>query len=728
MAEPRPSLVPSFPTARPAFVTAVLCLIGGWLAAPVGALVVTGTLTAVEAAADQHLVVSEVMTGGAGAADELIEIYNPGPAELPLEGLEVVYVSATGTSPSRRAAWAAGAASVPPGAHVLIANEAGIFASIADAVYASGVAAAGGSIALRIQGASTALDAVGWGTAANAWMEGTAAPAPSAGSSIERLPGRTAGSTQDTDDNLADFALRAVPDPQNSTSPPTPDPGASPSPTPSASPAPTPTPPVSPTPVATLEESATPQPTSTPQPTPSTSDTPTPVPTPMPTPEPTASLPAPMPVADARALPDGATATIAGLALTSWDFTDGGGYVADASGGIAVLLTDGAFARGDLLVVSGTLDDRYAQRTLRTDAAGIVVAGSGVDPHPRQIATGEVSEPVEGQLVHVAGVIDGSPTPLSGAMAFDLDDGSGVARVVVATALGIDLGGWVSGARLDLVGVVGQRDSTGTGVSGYRVQPRAAADVLSLTPPTPEPSPTASHSPGATGSLGATPSPTGGASPPSTPLVAIAEARAAARNTRVRVRGIVTMGTGVEDPRSAIVQDASGAIVLRLSDEAGTLERGAQVEASGARSTYSGMETLRVTQPPVNLGTGPEPAANARSTGGVGEADEARLVVARGSVVATPRRASSGTLSFEIDDGTGALRIVIFAAVGTDPELLGVGAWIEVTGVVGQETSGSQPTRGYRIWPRDPGDVRLLAAAVAAEEQGRADDDAGDRL
>ena len=136
-----------------------------------------------------HLLVSEVMTGGASASDELIELYNPSASALPLEGLEVVYVTATGGTITRKASWAAGAASLSSGAHLLIANGAGVFASIADVTYTNGLAAPGGSVAIRILGASTAIDAVGWGTAASPWMEGTATVAPAAGHSIERLPG-----------------------------------------------------------------------------------------------------------------------------------------------------------------------------------------------------------------------------------------------------------------------------------------------------------------------------------------------------------------------------------------------------------------------------------------------------------------------------------------------------------------------------------------------------------
>jgi hypothetical protein len=146
-----------------------------------------------------HLLVSEVMTGGASASDEFIELYNPTATWLPLEALEVVYVTASGATVSRRATWGAGSPAMPPGGHLLIANESGIFASIADARYASGMAAAGGSVAIRIVGAAGPIDAVGWGTAASAWIEGTPAVAPPAGSSLERLPGGPFGSAQDSE-------------------------------------------------------------------------------------------------------------------------------------------------------------------------------------------------------------------------------------------------------------------------------------------------------------------------------------------------------------------------------------------------------------------------------------------------------------------------------------------------------------------------------------------------
>lgn len=654
-------------------------------------------------AAPDHLVVSEIVTGGTSASDELIELYNPTTGPLPLEGLELVYASASGLTVSRRAAWELGAPEVPSGGHILVAHELGVYAPIADAIYASGMAATGGSVALRIAGAASAIDAVGWGSAAGTWLEGSVPPAPAAGSSLERLPGGALGSTQDTDDNAADFVLRAVPGPENSASPPVPGPSASDSPHPSATSTPAPT--VAPTVAPSVP------PTPSPEPTPSAS------PSAQPTAAPTPS-PAVVPIATARALPDGTEVTIEGVALTGSDFVDGGGYVADESSGLAVLLSDGSFARGDRLRVHGVIDDRYAQRTLRADGADVVRLGTAADPPPIEVATGAVGESVEGRLIRIAGTILSAPTALSGGLAFDVDDGSGPVRLLVGAATGIDVGAWAAGVAVDALGVAGQRDSSGTGSSGYRVQPRDTADILAA-----DPGPSPTDAPSATSTPEATPEPSQAAD-----VISVAAARQLSKGASAVVRGVVTLAPGLVDPTTAVLQDTTGAIVLRVGDEAGPVTRGTRVEVRGVRSTLSGMETLRVSTPPAPLGEAPEPEPDLIRTGDAGEAHEATLVVLRGGLVAAPRRSSAGTVTFEIDDGSGSLRVSIGSSAGIDAAELVTGTWIEVRGVLGQETTGSLPLRGYRVWPRDGADLRVIAPATAgtASGGGSTDDDSMD--
>jgi len=659
-----------------------------------------------------HLVVSEVATGGTSASDEFVELYNPASISLPTEGLELIYVTASGATITRKALWTAGSPEVAPGAHVLIANEAGLYAALADLTYANGLAATGGSIALRVTGASTAIDAVGWGTAASSWMEGSPVAAAPAGHSIERLPGGAAGSTQDTEQNSLDFVELVLPDPQNSGSPPVPSATPAPSPSDDATPAPT----------------ATPSPEVTPTPTPEPTPKPTTEPTPEPTPSPTVVV---LTVAAARELSDGSQVTIEAVSLTDGSFVDGGGYVADPTGGIAVLLSDGTFPSGVLLRATGTIDDRYHQRTLRATAADVTLLGAAGDPMPVVASTGAIGEPLEGQLVAIAGDVASAATELSGGLAFDLDDGSGPVRVFVGDMTGIDTDAWQRGAGLALYGVVGQRDSTGTGSAGYRVQPRTSADVVAVIPPpsdtpTPVPSPTPAGTPSASLSPGSSPTPGGSPSAsPAPPLVSVADARLTSSGERIRVRGVVTLSSGLTEPGSAVIQDTSGGILIRLGDEAGSLARGELVELGGTRSTKAGMLSLRVSAPPLRLGRQAEPSPIRFATGRLGEAQEALLVVVRGAVGGKLQRTSAGNSYFDLDDGSGPIRVFLSPRARVATGALVPSAWIEVVGVLGQDTTSQQPARGYRIWPRADADLTVLARPLASAGTGAGGASAG---
>jgi hypothetical protein len=266
---------------------------------------------------------------------------------------------------------------------------------------------------------------------------------------------------------------------------------------------------------------------------------------------------------------------------------------------------------------------------------------------------------------------------------------------MVGDETGIDTGGWMRGASLRLRGVVGQRDSSGTGTAGYRVQPRDGADVLGSQPPT-TPTPT--------------PSPSGDPS-----VISIQAARTQPVNSRVTVRGIVTLASNMADEGTAAIQDSAGAILLRLGDDVGSLELdlGELLEVTGVRSTKTGMETIRLSQPPRRLGQQAQPDARRRPTGSLGEEHEAVLVVVRGEVTTSPRRTSAQNIYFDVDDGSGPLRVFVTPRSGASAEGIVIGSWVEVRGVLGQETTGQQPTRGYRIWPRIAADVEVVATAPA---------------
>ena len=258
------------------------------------------------------------------------------------------------------------------------------------------------------------MDAVGWGDATNAFVEGAAAPAPSASTSLERRPGGSLGNGIDTNDNALDWFVSTTPGPQGSGAPPVPDPGAEPTPTPTTEPTPTPEPsrlrreP-------TAELTPTPDPTSEPTLTPEPTAAATPSPTPTPTPSPT---PAPVAIATARSMPDDTEVTIAGVLTTDLGALEAGrsAFVQDPTGGIALYLDAVAVTHvtiGSTVVVRGTIDDRFAQRTLRAAETDIEVTGGSALPVVLGSSTGAAGESVEGLRLQIGAPVIAGPDALS---------------------------------------------------------------------------------------------------------------------------------------------------------------------------------------------------------------------------------------------------------------------------------------------------------------------------
>ena len=68
------------------------------------------------------VVVGEVVTGGASASDEWVELYGRGPFAADLGALELLYVSATGGTVTRKATFPGRI--LAPGERLLVANHA----------------------------------------------------------------------------------------------------------------------------------------------------------------------------------------------------------------------------------------------------------------------------------------------------------------------------------------------------------------------------------------------------------------------------------------------------------------------------------------------------------------------------------------------------------------------------------------------------------------------------
>ncbi|HSS36073.1 MAG TPA: lamin tail domain-containing protein, partial [Patescibacteria group bacterium] len=693
------------------------------------------------------ILLAEVVTGGGSASDEYVEITNASAATVDLAGLELVYVTSTGSTVTRKATWSS-VRPLAPGQHLLVANAAGTFAAVGDATYAGGFAATGGVLAIRPIG-GTPLDAVGWGDAANAFVEGAAAPAPPAGSSLERRPGGSAGNIVDTNDNGADWLVVGSPQPQNLSSPPVPGPGPTPTPpTPASTPVPTSTP----TPTAPATPAGTPTPTPMPTATPTSTAPPTAPPTPTPTeaPSPTA-----MPltgIADARLLPDGSVVTIEGVVTVGLGSLESGrsGFVQDASGGIATFFDAVATVvvpAGTRVRIGGTIDDRYAQRTLRVDPGAVVDLGPDPLPDPVSVSTGAVGEAIEGLRVGATGTIVEAPTAFADGLGLLLDDGTGEIRAIVMPAA-LGTAGPIRGDHATVVGVVGQRDSSGTGSAGYRLTVAGTGDLTLERAPTPTPTPTQGPSPTALPSGDPSAAPTIGPSPSGTPIPSagptdppgatptvspsrapspsgspvstvppIAMARGASIGSTVTVDGFVTVEPGRTGSSALLaLGDGSGGIFVRLPSGIAALSRGAHLLVSGTLADPYGQLEVRVALGGIVPATGgpTAPAPAAMGAADLGESTEGRLGTLTGTIDGSPTRTATGLAAWLVDAAGGRARILVAAASGIVGSDLRSGARYRLTGVVGQRASHKGAPDGYRLWLRDRGDVTLVSPPPAS--------------
>ena len=178
----------------------------------------------IASAASTTVVISQFQVAGSGdypPADEFVELHNVGTSSLDLDGMRLVYRSASGTTDVNLRVWSE-STPIPPGGYYLLGHTQGYDGPAADASIGAStdngvIAASGGGLALR-QGAAntgTIIDSVGYGTATNAFVETTRTVAPAAGSSRAR---GDSGCTE-TDDNSVDFEGLTPSSPRSSNSP-----------------------------------------------------------------------------------------------------------------------------------------------------------------------------------------------------------------------------------------------------------------------------------------------------------------------------------------------------------------------------------------------------------------------------------------------------------------------------------------------------------------------------
>ena len=99
------------------------------------------------------------------------------------------------------------------------------------------------------------------------------------------------------------------------------------------------------------------------------------------------------PISVARNLSDGTAVTIEGVLTTRLGALEAAraGFVQDATGGIALYLDAavvGDWPAGATVIATGTVDSRFAQRTLRLSEADLVGGSPAPLPDPLDVPTG----------------------------------------------------------------------------------------------------------------------------------------------------------------------------------------------------------------------------------------------------------------------------------------------------------------------------------------------------
>ena len=371
------------------------------------------------------LLIYEVKPGGSSALDERVVIEAIAASPVALDGVTILYRSASGAT-SRTLADLTGLSAISKGSRVTIANVNGIYAADASRTWSEGIASTGGALVILDHG--VALDSIAWGTAsAAAGGEGTPAAAPSSSTLLQRKRDG-AGDLIDSGNSSADFTLV------------------------SDTPAPTPTP------------------------------APTAAPTPVPTPTSTPTLTPALTVAVARSASIGSQVVVEGVVSASFgDLAEPRLYAMEdaATGvGIFVLGIDGqdAPACGTHIRVTGTLALRWQALTLVAQQAPLLTA-----PGTVALATPEtVTEPGtapwaweawEGRRIAVEGLLVGTPTSLSGgALSLQLRVSRGDLLSLALTpaaqdgVVGVSM---AAGTRVVAMGLLAQRGSSAGG--GYRL-------------------------------------------------------------------------------------------------------------------------------------------------------------------------------------------------------------------------------------------------------------------
>ena len=187
-------------------------------------------------------------------------------------------------------------------------------------------------------------------------------------------------------------------------------------------------------------------------------------------------------IAEARSLPLGTIVTIDGsVTVPSGAFSsstfDQGFAIQDRTGGIYVSTPDNlGFDLRQQVRVTGKLADTVLPGLLvLVDVTAVKAHGRGPKVRPLPVATGDVGEDTEGQLVRITGTIT---QPVINDLPFGfiifIDDGSGEVHSFVCASTGIDVSLLIPGQTIEVTGFSGQF------ADAFEVDPRTQDDIRIL--------------------------------------------------------------------------------------------------------------------------------------------------------------------------------------------------------------------------------------------------------
>ena len=376
--------------------------------------------------------------------------------------------------------------------------------------------------------------------------------------------------------------------------------------------------------------------------------------------------------------------------------------IQDGTGGIPVRLPAGVelgdFPRGTLVQVSGELADPYGNQELRPqEPADVAVMGSGGLPQPASITTAGLAERREGVLAVLEVSVTGVDRYDSGAVSIKVRDDAGDGRIYAFAPIGLPRDAVSKGDQVRAVGVVGQRASASGAGDGHRLWIRGPGDLLVQTPP--EPTPTATD-----GDVD------DGETVDHVPRVAIADAQAGAV---VTVAGVITTKAGFIDTESrrVVIQDGSGAILVRYPTDAEPVSVGRKIKVTGEVGTWFEARQIAASVAPKRVGRGKVRAARLQRP--PGEADEWSLVVVDVRVTDVERSGDSWRAEGALQSGE-TLPVAGIAGAGIPGDLLEPGRAARITGIVRRAHPAATDQR-FAIAPRSIEDIRLGELDVAGE-------------